>query len=103
MKLSSLSTRLQHLAVLLPLLWGTERAQADEGIPALLRFAEQYRAAQIPDTPEKRWLIARRRKLSGRRKNRPPCRIARRCVALFQNATRNWPDNRPPCDSGIKS
>jgi len=53
MKLSSLSTRLQHLAVLLPLLWGTERAQADEGIPALLRFAEQYRAAQIPDTPAK--------------------------------------------------
>lgn len=53
MTLSRLRTRLRHLAVLLPLLWGAECAQADEGIPALLQFAEQYRAPQAPDAPAK--------------------------------------------------
>ncbi|CAI1924489.1 FKBP-type peptidyl-prolyl cis-trans isomerase N-terminal domain-containing protein [Serratia entomophila] len=53
MTLSRLNARLRQLAVLLPLLWGTERAQADEGIPALLQFAEQYRDTQHADVPEK--------------------------------------------------
>lgn len=51
MRLTRLNPRLRQLAVLLPLLWGVERAQADEGIPALLQFAEQYRDTQTPDTP----------------------------------------------------
>lgn len=49
----TLSTRLRQLAVLLPLLWGAECVQADEGIPALLQFAEQYRDTQTLDAPEK--------------------------------------------------
>jgi len=53
MTLSRLNARLRQLAVLLPLLWGTERAQADEGVPALLQFAEQYRDTQHSDAPEK--------------------------------------------------
>jgi FKBP-type peptidyl-prolyl cis-trans isomerase/chromosome segregation ATPase len=53
MTLSRLRTRLRQLVVLLPLLWGAERVQADEGVPALLQFAEQYRDRQRPDTPEK--------------------------------------------------
>ncbi|HIE1345163.1 TPA: FKBP-type peptidyl-prolyl cis-trans isomerase N-terminal domain-containing protein [Serratia marcescens] len=53
MMLSRLNARLRQLAVLLPLLWGTERAQADEGVPALLQFAEQYRDTQHSDAPEK--------------------------------------------------
>lgn len=48
MRLVKLSTRLRHLAVLCPLLWVAECAQADEGIPALLQFAEQYRLPQKP-------------------------------------------------------
>ncbi|MEE4408082.1 MULTISPECIES: FKBP-type peptidyl-prolyl cis-trans isomerase N-terminal domain-containing protein [unclassified Serratia (in: enterobacteria)] len=39
--------------VLLPLLWGTERVQADEGVPALLQFAEQYRDTQPADAQAK--------------------------------------------------
>ncbi|EZQ70011.1 hypothetical protein AF53_02897 [Serratia marcescens BIDMC 80] len=53
MMLSRMNARLQQLAVLLPLLWGAERARADEGVPALLQFAEQYRAPQVPDAPAK--------------------------------------------------
>ncbi|WP_253296540.1 FKBP-type peptidyl-prolyl cis-trans isomerase N-terminal domain-containing protein [Serratia ureilytica] len=53
MMLWRLRTRLRHLAVLLPLLWGTERVQADEGVPALLQFAEQYRSPPVPDAPIK--------------------------------------------------
>lgn len=37
-----LSTRLRRLALVLPVLWSAERVQADDGIPALLQFAEQY-------------------------------------------------------------
>lgn len=37
-----LSTRLRRLAVVLPLLWGAESVRADDGIPALLQFAEKY-------------------------------------------------------------
>ncbi|EPN2807058.1 FKBP-type peptidyl-prolyl cis-trans isomerase N-terminal domain-containing protein [Serratia marcescens] len=43
-------SRLCRLAVVLPLLWGTGSVQADEGIPALLQFAEQYRSEQPPAT-----------------------------------------------------
>jgi FKBP-type peptidyl-prolyl cis-trans isomerase FkpA len=53
MRLTRLSTKLRQMAVLLPLLWGAECVQADEGIPALLQFAEQYRDTQPPDTPAK--------------------------------------------------
>lgn len=55
MRLPKLSTQLRHIAVLLPLLSGAERAQADEGMPALLQFAEQYRdrVTQAPDMPAK--------------------------------------------------
>ncbi|TXE66636.1 FKBP-type peptidyl-prolyl cis-trans isomerase N-terminal domain-containing protein [Serratia nematodiphila] len=42
--------RLHRLAAVGLLLWGTAGAQADEGIPALLQFAEQYRD-QAPATP----------------------------------------------------
>lgn len=40
--------RLRRLAALLPLLWMTEGVRADEGVPALLQFAEQYRSASPP-------------------------------------------------------
>jgi len=50
---ATLRGRLRRLALVLPLLWGAERAQADEGIPALLQFAEQYRDTQHADVPEK--------------------------------------------------
>ncbi len=53
MRLTRLSTRLRQFAVLLPLLWGAECVQADEGIPALLQFAEQYRAPQTLNAPAK--------------------------------------------------
>lgn len=53
MRLTRLSTRLRQLAVLLPLLWGAECVQADEGIPALLQFAEQYRDTQSLDAQAK--------------------------------------------------
>lgn len=46
-----LTTQLRRLAVLLPLLWGCSHVQAEEGIPALLQFAEQYRNHQ-PETPK---------------------------------------------------
>lgn len=36
--------RLRRLAALLPLLWMAEGVRADEGVPALLQFAEQYRS-----------------------------------------------------------
>ncbi|OJT44263.1 hypothetical protein BSR04_05325, partial [Serratia plymuthica] len=42
--------RLHRLAAVCLLLWGTAGAQADEGIPALLQFAEQYRD-QAPPSP----------------------------------------------------
>lgn len=45
-----LTARLRRLAVVLPLLWGCGNVQADEGVPALLQFAEQYRNQQ-PETP----------------------------------------------------
>lgn len=44
-----LATQLRRLAMLLPLLWSCGNVQADEGIPALLQFAEQYRHQQ-PET-----------------------------------------------------
>lgn len=47
----TLTTRLRRLTVLLPLVWGCGSVQADEGVPALLQFAEQYRNQQ-PETPE---------------------------------------------------
>jgi len=50
---ATLRGRLRRLALVLPLLWGAERAQADEGIPALLQFAEQYRDTQHADVSEK--------------------------------------------------
>jgi FKBP-type peptidyl-prolyl cis-trans isomerase len=48
-----LSTPLRQLAVLLPLLWSAECVQADEGIPALLQFAEQYRDTHSPGAQAK--------------------------------------------------
>lgn len=53
MRLMRLSTPLRQLAVLLPLLWSAECVQADEGIPALLQFAEQYRDTQSTDAQAK--------------------------------------------------
>jgi len=50
---ATLRGRLRRLALVLPLLWGAERAQADEGIPALLQFAEQYRDTQHAVVSEK--------------------------------------------------
>jgi FKBP-type peptidyl-prolyl cis-trans isomerase FkpA len=50
---ATLRGRLRRLALVLPLLWGAEHAQADEGIPALLQFAEQYRDTQHADVSEK--------------------------------------------------
>ncbi len=42
--------RLCRLATLLPLLWVMGGVRADEGVPALLQFAEQYRS-QLPASP----------------------------------------------------
>lgn len=50
--------RWRRLAMLLPLLWGAETAQADDGVPALLQFAEQYHretpfgSAPQPEKPD---------------------------------------------------
>ncbi|HIE4798790.1 TPA: FKBP-type peptidyl-prolyl cis-trans isomerase N-terminal domain-containing protein [Serratia marcescens] len=42
--------RLRRLVALLPLLWCADAARADDGVPALLQFAEQYRNDQSPPT-----------------------------------------------------
>lgn len=41
-----LSTRLRRLAIVLPVLWSAESVHADNGIPALLQFAESYSSNQ---------------------------------------------------------
>lgn len=48
-----LSSRLRRLALVLPVLWGAESVRADDDIPALLQFAEQYNSnhKDVPVVP----------------------------------------------------
>lgn len=48
----SLPGRVRRLITLLPLLWVTEPVRANEGVPALLQFAEQYRSELPPPAAE---------------------------------------------------